>query len=188
MQTKPIIQIQNVVASIDTNQEINLNEISEKFPDSEYGAQKIFAGLIFRTKNPLPKTVMLIFSSGKMVSTGAKSEKLSRIAIKSVMDDLISEKIITRKKIEIIIQNMVATVNLGGKIPLEKAARTLPRCMYEPDQFPAVIYRVPNPKSVHMIFSTGKVVCIGAKTVDDLTRSVNNLHSDLETKKLINYE
>jgi len=86
------------------------------------------------------------------------------------------------------IQNIVASINLGGKIHLEKAARTLPRSMYEPEQFPGVIHRVLDPKTVILIFSTGKLVCTGGKTVKDVYRSVNNLHSMLEEKNLMIYD
>ncbi len=86
------------------------------------------------------------------------------------------------------IQNIVASINLGGRVHLEEAARSLPRSMYEPEQFPGLIHRMPDPKTVILIFSTGKLVCTGGKTEKDVYRSVNNLHSMLEEKKLMIYD
>jgi len=76
-QTKPIVSIENVVASATVDQRMDLNEITRKFADVEYHPDQ-FPGLVFRIKSP--KTATLIFSSGKMVCTGAKSETMSRKA------------------------------------------------------------------------------------------------------------
>ena len=65
----------------------------------------------------------------------------------------------------ITVQNIVAAINLGGKIHLEKAARTLPRSMYEPEQFPGLIHRMLDPKTVILLFASGKLVCTGAKRI-----------------------
>jgi len=83
------------------------------------------------------------------------------------------------------IQNIVASVDLGGRIHLEEAARTLPRSMYEPEQFPGLIYRMPDPKTVSLIFASGKIVCTGAKKESELYRSVHTLHTLLKEKNLM---
>ena len=184
-ETKPIISIENVVASASINQEVDLNEIVSKFPDVEYHPEQ-FPGLVFRIKSP--KTATLIFSSGKMVCTGAKSEEQSMKAVRTVVIRLRKGGIKIKRDAEITIQNIVASINLGGRIHLEEAARTLPRSMYEPEQFPGLIHRMLDPKTVILIFSSGKLVCTGAKKEKDVHRSVHNLHSLLEEKKLMIYE
>jgi len=73
-------------------------------------------------------------------------------------------------------------------VHLEKAARTLPRSMYEPEQFPGLIHRMLDPKTVILIFSSGKLVCTGAKNESDVFRSVHNLHALLEEKNLMIYD
>ncbi|MDO8641350.1 MAG: hypothetical protein Q7R33_07370 [Nitrosarchaeum sp.] len=70
-QTKPIVSVENVVASASVDQKIDLNEITKKFPDTEYHPEQ-FPGLVFRLQNP--RTATLIFRTGKMVCTGAKKE------------------------------------------------------------------------------------------------------------------
>jgi len=183
--TKPIIDIVNVVATASLDQKLDLIEITKKFPDTEYHPEQ-FPGLVFRLKTP--KTGTLIFSTGKMVCTGSKSSDLARKAVKTVVQKLRKGGIKIKKDAVVTVQNIVSSINLGGKIHLEKAARTLPRSMYEPEQFPGVIHRMVDPKTVILIFASGKLVCTGAKTETDVYRSVNNLHSLLEEKGLMMYD
>ena len=77
------IRIQNVVASVTLNQRFDLNAIVKGNPGVEYNPKR-FPGLVFRLKKP--KTAILIFSTGKMVCTGAKSEKEAKRAVKKVVN------------------------------------------------------------------------------------------------------
>ncbi|MCH9040540.1 MAG: TATA-box-binding protein [Thaumarchaeota archaeon] len=184
-QTKPIIEIVNVVASATIDQKLDLHKIQKKFPNTEYNPEQ-FPGLVFRLKNP--KTATLLFRTGKMVCTGSKSEELAVKAVNIVVKKLRKGGIRIKKDAVVIVQNIVSSINLGGQIHLEQAARTLPRSMYEPEQFPGLIYRMINPKTVILIFSSGKLVCTGAKTETDVYRSVNQLHALLEEKGLMIYD
>ena len=183
--TKPIISIENVVASATINQKLDLKDITKKFPDVEWNP-KLFPGAVFRLKNP--KTATLLFSTGKMVCTGSKSEEFARKAVKTVVQKLRKGKIKIKKDATVTIQNIVASINLGGKVHLEQAARTLPRSMYEPEQFPGLIHRMLDPKTVILIFSSGRLVCTGGKTEKDVFRSVSQLHNMLEEKNLMIYD
>ena len=164
---------------------MDLNDITKKFPDVEYHPDQ-FPGLVFRLRSP--RTATLIFTSGKMVCTGSKSEEIARKAVKTVVQKLRKGGIKVKKEAVVTIQNIVSSINLGGRVHLEKAARTLPRSMYEPEQFPGLIHRMLNPKTVILVFSSGKLVCTGAKTEQDVYKSVNNLHSLLEEKDLMVYD
>jgi transcription initiation factor TFIID TATA-box-binding protein len=73
-------------------------------------------------------------------------------------------------------------------IDLEKAACTLGKTMYEPEQFPGLIYRMDEPKVVILLFASGKLVCTGAKKEQDVYDAVHKLHGILEEKELIFYE
>jgi transcription initiation factor TFIID TATA-box-binding protein len=123
-----------------------------------------------------------------MVCTGAKSEEMAVKAVQTVVERLRKGGIKIKNDAEIVVQNIVAAINLGGKIHLEHAARTLPRSMYEPEQFPGLIHRMLDPKTVILLFASGKLVCTGAKKEADVYRSVNNLHSLLEEKGLMIYD
>jgi transcription initiation factor TFIID TATA-box-binding protein len=105
-QTKAIVSIENVVASASVNQTVDLNQITKNFVDVEYHPDQ-FPGLVFRLKNP--KTATLIFSSGKMVCTGAKSEEQARKAVEQVVKRLRERKIPIKHDAEVEIQNIVAS-------------------------------------------------------------------------------
>ena len=184
-QTRPIVSIENVVASATINQNLDLEEIQKKFPKVEYHPEQ-FPGAVFRLATP--KTATLLFRTGKMVCTGSKSEIMAKKAVKTVVDNLRKKKIQITEDAIVTIQNIVSAVNLGGRIHLENAARTLPRSMYEPEQFPGLIHRMLDPKVVILIFASGKLVCTGGKTEDDVYRAINSLHSTLEEKTLMIYD
>ena len=179
------VSIENVVASAILKQRIDLNSVVKAFPSVEYRPEQ-FPGLIFRLKTP--KTATLIFSSGKMVCTGAKSEKQAKKAVRKVVQELEDNGILIVKEAVIIVQNIVASASLGGKIDLEKSAFTLGRTMYEPEQFPGLIYRMSEPKVVILLFASGKLVCTGAKKEEMVYEAVNKLHELLEAEKLIYYD
>jgi transcription initiation factor TFIID TATA-box-binding protein len=183
--TKAIIKIQNVVASATLNQRVDLNAVVKSFPGVEYRPEQ-FPGLVFRIKRP--KTATLIFNSGKMVCTGAKSENEARSAVMKVVRELKKGGIIIISKPELKIQNIVASASLGGRIDLELAVSTLVKTMYEPEQFPGLIYRMDEPKVVILIFASGNLVCTGAKKEQDVYDAVNKLHESVEKQNLIFYE
>jgi transcription initiation factor TFIID TATA-box-binding protein len=183
--TKAIIHIQNVVASATLNQRVDLNAIVKSNLGVEYRPEQ-FPGLVFRLKRP--KTATLIFNSGKMVCTGAKSEKEARRAVMNVIKELKKGGIIIVNKPELKIQNIVASASLGGKIDLEQAVSSLGKTMYEPEQFPGLIYRMDEPKVVILIFASGNLVCTGAKKEQDVYDAVHKLHESLEEQNLIFYD
>jgi len=183
--TQAIINIENVVASATLNQKVDLNAVVKGFPGVEYRPDQ-FPGLVFRLKRP--KTATLIFSSGKMVCTGGRSENEARRAIKNVLKELKTGGIIILRKPDVKIQNIVASGSLGGKVDLELAVGTIGRTMYEPEQFPGLIYRMDEPKVVILLFASGKLVCTGAKKEQDVYDAVHKLHASLEEKNLIFYE
>jgi len=183
--TKAIITIQNVVASATLNQKVDLNAVVKGYPGVEYRPEQ-FPGLVFRLKRP--KTATLIFNSGKMVCTGAKSEQEARRAVMTVVKELKKGGIIIISKPDLKVVNIVASASLGGMIDLEKATYTLGKTMYEPEQFPGLIYRMDEPKVVILLFASGKLVCTGAKREQDVYDATLKLHGILEEQKLIFYE
>src|SRR5208337_2319727 len=174
---KPTIKIQNIVASAALNERISLKKIVEKFPHAEY-SPKVFPGLVFRLKKP--KTATLIFETGKMVCTGAKSEKEAIQAVNKVTKELKNHGIPLTNKPAITIQNIVASAELNGEIDLENVVYKLKRVMYEPEQFPGAVYRMDVPKVVFLIFSAGKLVCVGAKKEEQVYAAVDKIKQLLE--------
>lgn len=181
---KPSVIIQNIVASAAFDQRISLKQIVQKFPQAEYSPH-VFPGLVFRLKKP--KTATLIFETGKMVCTGAKSEKEAIQAVNKVTKELRSHGIPILSKPVVKIQNIVASAVLGGEIDLESLVYKLKKVMYEPEQFPGAVYRMAEPKVVFLLFSAGKLVCVGAKKEQEVYSAVDNIQKILEEQDLISY-
>jgi len=144
--------------------------------------RKRFPGAICRIKEP--KTALLLFRSGKTVCTGARRLEDVRSVIEMVMKDLegIGEKVSTSPQITV--QNIVSTcdLKLDNHLKLSHVAISLglENIEYEPEQFPGLVYRVAEPKAVALLFSTGKMVCTGAKRIEDIERAVEVIADELK--------
>ena len=186
---EPIVKIENIVASATVKHRIELNSVVKAFPDAEYRPGR-FPGLVFRLKKP--KTSTLIFGSGRMICTGAASENEARRALRKLVKVLKEGGILIVGKPEIKIVNVVATVNLGGSVDLlelyESERGMRGKIVYEPEQFPGLIYRMNDPKVVILLFSSGKLVCTGARKEEDVHKAVDNLRQKLEKNDLIYFE
>ena len=181
-------RIQNVVVTATFNHPVDLDAVVKAFPDVDYRPE-VFPGLPFRLKKP--KTCTLIFNSGKMVCTGAKSEKEARKAILKVAKELRTAGIIITGKPEIKIQNIVASGSLGGPVDLEELCertRVGGSVMYEPEQFPGLIYRMERPSVVFLVYSNGKVVCVGAKKEEEIYEAIESLRLRLEELGVLHEE
>ena len=167
------------------NHTLDVDSIVKAFPHIEYKPE-LFPGLPFRLKRP--KTCTLLFRSGAMVCTGAKSERDARKAILKVIRQLKKVGITITGKPEIRIENIVASGNLGKPADIEELCRRTRvggNLMYEPEQFPGAIYRMESPSVVFLIFSAGKIVCVGAKREVEVYEAVENLRRRLEEMNVI---
>ncbi|GAI77693.1 unnamed protein product [marine sediment metagenome] len=180
--TKYNVEIQNVVATSSLETRIDLIAILKVFRNTEYRPKR-FPGLVFKLKQP--KTATLIFSTGKLVCTGAKSEKLAHSAIRKVVRELRKEGFIIRKSPKIKVVNMVASADIHGKVDLEDASMLLDNIMYEPEQFPGAVYRMKEPKVVILIFSSGRLVLTGAKKEEQVHEAAEKIHGILLENELI---
>ena len=167
-------KIENVVATVnlEITEKMDLNQIARKHGDTEYNPER-FPGLVMRIQDP--KATFLIFSTGKMVVTGLRrADEAARGVEKAIKN--IKKAGIKVANPEITIQNIVASGDLHTNIDLNMAAIVMENVMYEPEVFPGLIYRMKEPKTVFLIFSTGKIVCTGAKNSDVVREAVLNLN------------
>ncbi|MFQ6081494.1 MAG: TATA-box-binding protein [Candidatus Bathyarchaeia archaeon] len=182
-----LVKIENVVASATLKHGIHLRAVARAFPEMEYRPNQ-FPGLVFRLKKP--RTTILIFGSGKMVCTGAKSAREARRALRRVVKRLKNAGIVILGRLSTKIQNVVASANLGGTVDLVRWYESQGlggRMMYEPEQFPGLIYRMEEPRAVILLFSSGKLVCTGAKKEEDVYQAVDRLRQRLEKDSCIFY-
>ncbi len=178
------IKIENVVASTQIGENIDLNKIAREIPDADY-KPKQFPGLVLRTKEP--KAAALIFRSGKVVCTGSKSVEDARRAVKQIVKIVGSLGIPVIEEPEVKVQNIVASADLGTDLNLNAIAigLGLENVEYEPEQFPGLVYRLRDPRVVVLIFGSGKMVVTGGKTPDDARRAVERIAEELETLGLL---
>jgi len=166
-------QLQNIVATVDLDcGKLDLKKIAMHARNAEYNPKR-FAAVIMRIREP--RTTALIFSSGKMVCTGAKSEQHSRLAARKYAR-VIQKLGFPAKFKDFKIQNMVGSVDVKFPIRLEKLVLSHSQfSSYEPELFPGLIYRMVKPRIVLLIFVSGKVVLTGAKhrkEIDDAFQQI----------------
>lgn len=174
---EPEVKIENIVATVTLNNELDLNLIETKIRDVDYNPDQ-FPGLVYRLENP--RVTVLIFKSGKMVITGAKSIQQLVYVVKKLLKTFKDQGIEITGKPQIQIQNIVASVNMKVSIDLETAAMEFENSLYEPEQFPGLIYRMDDPKVVMLIFSSGKMVITGAKREDEVYEAIRRVAERLK--------
>ncbi|HID20374.1 MAG TPA: TATA-box-binding protein [Methanophagales archaeon] len=178
------IKIENVVANARIADKLDLEYIESQLEDAMFTKKK-FPGLVFRTKEP--KSAFLIFRSGKVVCTGAKTEEGVREVMDKLAADLRSIDVEVKEHPEFKVQNIVASANLDKELNLGAivVGLELEGMEYEPEVFPGLVYRISDPKSAILIFSSGRLVITGGKTLEDCERSVDVLLTKLRSLKLI---
>lgn len=178
--TGPLPTIQNIVSTISVGCKLDLKKIALQARNAEYNPKR-FAALIMRIRTP--RTTALIFSSGKMVCTGAKSENESKLAARKYAR-IIQKLGFPAKFLDFKIQNIVGCVDIQFIVRLESLHMYHQRfCSYEPEIFPGLIYRMLQPKVVLLVFVSGKVVITGAKTREEIYDAFNNLYPILKSFK-----
>jgi len=167
--------LQNVVSTVNLGCKLDLKNIALKARNAEY-IPKRFAAVIMRIRDP--KTTALIFASGKMVCTGAKSEETSKLAAKKYAR--IIQKLEEKSDLkfhEFKIQNIVGSCDVKFPIRLEGLAFAHNHySSYEPELFPGLIYRMVQPKIVLLIFVSGKIVLTGAKIREEIYEAFENIY------------
>ena len=150
------IKIVNIVVSTSLEHDIPLEKMAATLSNTEYNPEQ-FPGLVIRIKEP--KTSALIFSSGKVVCTGARTIDKVQESIKKIIKSLEKINIKIKIKPEIKIQNIVASGGVGMDLNLNELATKLQNVEYEPEQFPGLVYKLPptknNPQATFLLFSNG---------------------------------
>ncbi|MBI4154098.1 TATA-box-binding protein, partial [Candidatus Woesearchaeota archaeon] len=150
MPVKTEIKIQNIVATTNLGVAIPLVKLAETLSNTEYNPEQ-FPGLVMRIKEP--KTSALIFSSGRIVCTGAKSMKKVKEAVDNIIKNIEKIKIRVKEEPKCVVQNMVASGSIGIDLNLNSLAVELENTEYEPEQFPGLVYKLPGTRATFLLFS-----------------------------------
>ncbi|KAM9328431.1 TATA box-binding protein-like 2 [Pholidichthys leucotaenia] len=169
--------LQNIVSTVNLGCPLDLKFIALQARNAEYNPKR-FAAVIMRIREP--RTTALIFSSGKMVCTGAKSEEQSRLAARKYAR-VVQKLGFPARFMDFKIQNMVASCDVCFPIRLEGLVLTHQQfSSYEPELFPGLIYRMVKPRIVLLIFVSGKVVLTGAKERAEIYEAFENIYPILK--------
>uniref|UniRef100_F7GB53 TATA-box binding protein like 2 n=2 Tax=Monodelphis domestica TaxID=13616 RepID=F7GB53_MONDO len=170
-------QLQNIVSTVNLACKLDLKKIALHAKNAEYNPKR-FAAVIMRIREP--RTTALIFSSGKMVCTGAKSEELSRLAARKFAR-VVQKLGFPARFLDFKIQNMVGSCDVRFPIRLESLVLTHQQfSSYEPELFPGLVYRMVKPRIVLLIFVSGKVVLTGAKERSEIYEAFENIYPILK--------
>ncbi|GAA5812890.1 TATA-binding protein [Mucor flavus] len=165
--------LQNIVATVNLDCRLDLKTIALHARNAEYNPKR-FAAVIMRIRDP--KTTALIFASGKMVVTGAKSEDDSKLAARKYAR-IIQKLGFQAKFTDFKIQNIVGSCDVKFPIRLEGLAYSHGHfSSYEPELFPGLIYRMVKPKIVLLIFVSGKIVLTGAKVREEIYQAFQAIY------------
>ena len=173
------VEVVNIVVSSSLKHDVPLEKMAATLPNTEYNPEQ-FPGLVLRIKEP--KTSALIFSSGNIVCTGARTMDDVKEAIKKIIKNL--EKIDIKITIEpeIKVQNIVASGTIGIPLNLNTLAMKLENTEYEPEQFPGLVYKLnvkeekdKTFKATFLLFTNGKIVCTGTKSEAQVHKALDKL-------------
>ncbi|KAG0421995.1 hypothetical protein HPB47_002138, partial [Ixodes persulcatus] len=178
------VAVENIVATVNLCCRLDLRRIALMARNAEYNPRR-FAAVIMRIREP--RTTALLFNSGKVVCTGAKSEFHSRVAARKFAR--ITQKLgFDAQFSDFKIQNIVASADVGFLIKLEALALNHPQfSCYEPELFPGLVYRMVRPSVLLLVFVSGKVVLTGAKVRHQLYQAFDNIYPILEKYKSAGY-
>lgn len=183
-ETTSTLSIQNVVGAGNLGTELDLQELAISLHGSEYDEDKIPA-IVWNKPNP--GTVM-IFRSGKISITGAKHpDQIDSIA-REIWEKLTEIDVpVQDTPPETTIENIVANTTIGESINLNAAviAFGLENAEYEPEVFPGMVYRDGETGVVCMLFASGKLVVVGAKTIKVSEQAVERVKSVLRENNLL---
>lgn len=177
LESKFKIKVENVVAFATLGVDIPLEKLVKEVENTEYEPEQ-FPGLVYRPTNP--RAAALIFSSGKIVCTGAKSIENAKLAMQKVAETIRGVGINVPKKFPIEVENIVASSKIEAKLNLEEIAFALENAEYEPEQFPGLVFRITEPRVAFLLFSSGKIICTGAHSIEDINKALAKFKEKLE--------
>ncbi|KXB05855.1 hypothetical protein AKJ51_04635 [candidate division MSBL1 archaeon SCGC-AAA382A20] len=163
-------EIKNVIATFEIESPVNLKEVYSHFSENSLYDDTIFNRGVVVLQNKNPKLSLLIYRTGKVICTGAESIQSAKNS------DELFEKLAKKKNFELNIlkkpsvNNIVGVAEFENNLDLEELTNKLEpkRVLYEPEQFPGLIYHLNEPDVKVLIFKSGKIVCVGGKTKEDL--------------------
>ena len=168
----PEYKIENVVVTAHVASSLNLPELKKKLVGAVYEPEKFPA---LRLK--LERIGFLLYSSGKIVCTGAKSPEAARKNVDDLKKALEKNKVKCIKG-EVIVQNIVASADLKRSLRLHDISFHMDNCEYNPEYFPGMKIQKDNTRI--LVFRTGKAIIPGLRDVSEVSKTVSWLNRSLD--------
>ncbi len=157
--------VDNLILSVETHISMDLQKISETFPEAVFEPEKI-PSVLLNYDNP--SRMVFITTQGKLVCTGSKTKEQATEAISETID-LLKEKNFIDDSASIIYktESIVVSKNLNVSLPLDRIESELPsdHCNYNKSKDPWLEYHQPTYSM--LLFSSGNIVCTGNITLDE---------------------
>ena len=83
------------------------------------------------------------------------------------------------------IENVVASTSLGTELDLKAIVLALDGAEYDPEQFPGLIYRLKEPKTATLLFRSGKAVCTGGKSLEQVEAAISKVVKKIEAAGIV---
>jgi len=168
------IAVENVIVCAEFPHVLDLNAIEKALPESRRQSRK-FPGLVYRFARPA--VTILMFETGKAICTGGKTEQEAKLAVEKLIEKL-REKGISVAEPELSVENVVVSTNIGRRLNLEKLAPAM-HLSYEPERFPGATFK--REGKTFLLFSSGRVVCVGSKTLAEAKEQLEKLAQELQS-------
>lgn len=162
------VLVENIIAYAKIANDFNIKEMAEKLPEFNYNPDK-FMGLTLRLERP--DVAVLILKNGKTVFTGAKNREDIENAFDKILEKIKVIDIKLKKTPKIVIQNIIASIDLKKELNLELISEGLlsENIDYNPKKFPGLVYKIDENGASLLIFNTGKIVFTGFITIEEVT-------------------
>ena len=178
-----VITIENVVIIGAFSESIDLVAANQKLENSKRNWKK-FPGLAYKLKTP--PASFLLFTNGKFVCTGTKTETKGKQAITHLLNLLKTKELVSEGcMFECGVKNLVASVAISGaSVSLETFTDQF-ESIYEPDKFPAAVYKTDDTQATFLVFLSGKLICSGIANEEELKNTVKKFYEQLKEKNTI---
>ena len=172
------LTIENIVFSANLAEKIDIQYLSKQFVNSKYNLDE-FSGLILDFNNP--KCAVFLFPNGKIVGTGIKNFDEIEIIINRIISDIEEYKITIFDDINIEIENIIATSRFANNFNLDyiKDLIKFENIEDNSNDFPGLIYNIPDLVITVIIFNSGKIIFTGGKELEDIKKVLRMLKENL---------
>jgi transcription initiation factor TFIID TATA-box-binding protein len=172
------LTVQNVVASTAINQELALQPLADDLDGADYRTEPLPTLTYYPTETA---PMVRLFRTGALMALGAPSRATARESLTHALGDLDGLGIPVPAAPDITIQNMVFTATLDTTLNLSAVAvgLGLDRTEYEPEQYPALVYRPAEAVEVVQIYASGKLVITGTTAPASATTALTALADQL---------